>query len=541
MTMRKHHLALLAAASGILMGIAFPPFTFGSVAWFAWIPLFFLAEELRADRSFLRWIYFSMFVFNAITLYWTGGFIHGKDLYMMLAGTMLLVGHPLLFSVPFLGWRFLRRRVGVAGSWAAFPFLWVTLEYLHSINQFSFPWLLFGNTQTNDLTMIQIASATGVYGISFIVAASNVVGYLLLSGILRKERRVLALPSVALAATLVCLWAVPRFVGARILATRTATNSSREVRVGVVQPNIDPFEKWSGHEESQMEGLLRLTGFIADNGVDLVLWPETATPFYLLHPSSSMWLSRVREVVDRRSINLLSGVPDIVYYPSDAEAPRGSKISENGHRYDSYNSSMLLQPRQAEIQKYAKIVLVPFAEHVPYSESLNFLNAAQWNFGLGGWSIGRDTTVFQFQARSGPARCANFICYESVFPGFVAGFVRKGAEFLTVVTNDSWWGNTSGAYQHERFAVLRAVENRRWVVQCANGGISCVIDPEGRVKDSLGMYRAGAFVARVQLNDEITFYTEHGDWFARLCVAIAGGTLALALLGSALGHKRSTQ
>jgi apolipoprotein N-acyltransferase len=324
-----------------------------------------------------------------------------------------------------------------------------------------------------------------------------------------------------------------------MLDGRVSAEASPEIRIGVVQPNIDPFEKWSGHEAAQMEGLLRLTESVADSGLDLVLWPETATPFYLLHPANSAWLEEIRSLVDRRNINLLTGIPDIVYYPSDAAAPAGSKVSENGRRYDSYNSSILLEPHQTgPFQKYAKIVLVPFAEHVPYSEYLNVLHAAQWNFGLGGWSIGRDTTVFSFHTRGGSARCANFICYESVFPGFVAGFVRKGAEFLTVVTNDSWWGNTSGAYQHERAAVMRAVENRRWVVQCANGGISCAVDPEGRVERSMGMYAAGALVAVVHPSDERTFYTEHGDWFAELSLAAAGCLLGFASLRPLIFRRR---
>lgn len=113
----------------------------------------------------------------------------------------------------------------------------------------------------------------------------------------------------------------------------------------------------------------------------------------------------------------------------------------------------------------------------------------------------------------------------------MAGFVRKGAEYLTLITNDSWWGNTSGAYQHKQYAVLRAVENRRWIVQCANGGISCIIDPSGRIVQSTVLYTQGWMAADIQTNDALTFYTSHGDWFAEGCLVLSAFFL-MAALGS---------
>jgi apolipoprotein N-acyltransferase len=230
---------------------------------------------------------------------------------------------------------------------------------------------------------------------------------------------------------------------------------------------------------------------------------------------------------------LFTGVPDIRYYQPGEIIPGSSKVAANGQRYETFNSSMLLQPNVAEIQKYAKILLVPFAERVPFSEELSFLNAMKWNFGLGGWGIGRDTTVFQFHAKNIPeVRFSNMICYESVYPGFVASFVRKGAQFLTVITNDSWWGNTSGARQHEQYAVVRAVENRRWIARCANGGISCFIDPFGHTMQPTEMYTQSTIVENIELRNDLTFYSRHGDWLAESCLV-----LSLFFLTAAFGKK----
>jgi apolipoprotein N-acyltransferase len=190
--------------------------------------------------------------------------------------------------------------------------------------------------------------------------------------------------------------------------------------------------------------------------------------------------------------------------------------------YNSWNSSILLQPNDDTIQKYSKIKLVPFAERVPWSDVLSFMNAMYWNFGLGGWAVGEDTTVFQFKTRNTTSVFfSNLICYESIYPGFTSEFVRKGAQFLTIITNDSWWGNTSGAYQHKQYAIFRAIENRRWIARCANGGISCFIDPFGRVVESSELFTQKILYGNIVPNNVLTFYSQHGDWFAESCLIVS--------------------
>jgi apolipoprotein N-acyltransferase len=301
------------------------------------------------------------------------------------------------------------------------------------------------------------------------------------------------------------------------------------LRVGIVQPNIDPFEKWGANVDPQISILQRLTVDVSRQRTDLVLWPETAIPFYALLPENRRYLEQIRRQVDSLGIHLLTGVPDAVYYRQGGEIPKSSKTSVTGERYDTFNSSLLLQPGSEEIQKYAKMLLVPFAERVPFSEALSFLNAMHWNFGMGGWNSGKQATLFTL--RSG-VKFSNLICYESAYPGFVADFVRQGAQFLTVITNDSWWGNTSGAYQHKQFGVLRAIENRRWIVQCANGGISCFIDPFGHILHPTKMFTQTVLAETIEPGTELTFYSRHGDWLAELC-----GVLSLFCLAAALGRK----
>ncbi|HZY09737.1 MAG TPA: apolipoprotein N-acyltransferase, partial [Bacteroidota bacterium] len=328
---------------------------------------------------------------------------------------------------------------------------------------------------------------------------------------------------------------LPRIYGTSILTKNEKQTSlnGQSIRIGIVQPNIDPFDKWQTSGLQQIELHHQLTNEFVKQNIDLVIWSETAIPFYILDQPYQMYFQKIKLRFDTLGVPLLTGIPDLIYYKEGDVSPKSSKFAPSGLRYDTYNSSMLLIPASNMIQKYAKVILVPFAERVPFSEELSFLNAMQWNFGLGGWGRGKDTTVFTFQtSKSVEVKFSNMICYESIYPGFVAAFVRKGAQFLTVITNDSWWGNTSGPYQHVQHGVLRAVENRRWIAQCANGGISCFIDPYGRIFKSTDMYAQTVISAEIEQKNELTFYTLRGDWFAEIMLMFS-----LFFLTAAFGKK----
>jgi apolipoprotein N-acyltransferase len=522
---------LLALLSGALLGIAFPPLHSGVLAAIALVPFFFCFEGVGDYPKALRLSYVTFFVFNLITLYWTGGFTHARDPYLMAAGGCLILAHPFFFFPPVAAWLFLRKKFGSTLSLSLFPFLWVSFEYLHSLADISFPWLTLGNTQTEDLPAIQIASITGVYGISFWLLWLNVFVYYILSRLRSEGWKPRPRRTLLLLAGLAAAYLLPRVYGTIVLNSGEGF-PGEPFRVGIVQPDIDPFEKWQERPLEQLQLLRRLTDQVAGAKPALILWPETAVPFYVLDPRNGEYFESMKRQVDSLGIPLLAGIPDISYYPEGSQVPGSSKTSLDGRRYDNYNSSMLLQPHDPEIQKYAKMLLVPFAERVPFSEALSFLNAMQWNFGLGGWGIGKDKTVFRVRTGgSGPdsgraVSFSNFICYESIYPGFVASFVRNGAEFLTVITNDSWWGNTSGAYQHVQFAILRAVENRRWIVQCANGGVSCLIDPAGHLLQQTEMFTRETLAGEIIPRRELTFYSRTGDWFAQICLVLSSFYLA---------------
>ncbi len=271
--------------------------------------------------------------------------------------------------------------------------------------------------------------------------------------------------------------------------------------------------------DSQFHTLLTESKKIAADSPDVFIWPETAIPFHFLHPKYISYQQQLFSFIDSVKIPVLTGLPTVQYF-SSTDAPATSEKINDDLYAQSYNSVALIQEHRNVSPIYRKIELVPFGERLPYPETFRFLiEPLKWNVGISSWGKGSDTIVFPFTTSQKIFTTAGaVICYESAYPDFVRAFVQRGAQFLIVVTNDSWWGNTSGAYQHASFASLRAIETRRWVVQCANGGISLIVDPTGVVRFHTKLYTANSFVADIHLQNRTTFYVRYGDIVGKLCV-----------------------
>lgn len=525
---------ILAAISGIMFGFSFPPFEIGILSAFGFIPLFFLLSNVEEYGRSIRYSYLSFFIFNLIAISWVGGFLQAKDPYLMVAGAALLIVHPLVLSIPIVAFTFVRRNLSFKTAIYSYPFLWVSFEYLHSLSEFAFPWLTLGNSLTYDLSLVQFSSLTGVYGLSFWLLWINVIVFVLIVKLMLKEWETKSPKTIACLVLIALLYLIPKISGNVIISNANKETKHTNLKVAVIQPNIDPWEKWNFvTQEEQLDLYLRMSDSVSKE-TDLIIWAETAIPYYLLMPQYRTYFEKVKDRIDTMNVALLTGFPDIYIYKAEEQPPRSAKkMIYSEERYDSYNSSLLFIPKSDRLQKYSKIRLVPFSERVPYADFLNFLNFLEWGVGIGGWGIGKDTTVFELplENRSG-VKFSNMICYESIYPTFVADFVRKGAQFLTIITNDSWWGDTFGAYQHQRYSVLRAIENRRWIARCANGGISCFIDPYGRVYDETKMYTTAIIEHEIQAREELTPYTKYGDLLAKACLFFSG-----FLLMAGLGQK----
>jgi len=523
---------ILAVSTGILFGCSFPPIPLGSLACIALVPLLLLIERLRSLRSQFLYSYFSFFIASCIALYWVGGFTHAKDPFLMMAGGLVLVWEPFFFSVIVLSYLAVRKNFGLGIGLAALPFIWVTFEWLYALGEFAFPWLTLGNTQTYQLGKIQFAEFTGVYGISFWLVVINSLFFFLLMNLLRGDGKKLLKQNLSITAAIVIIYLLPSFYSITLDEKRLISSDVPSIKVGIVQPNIDPWEKWEGSKtlagrEKQVEKFLETARGQKKEGVEMSVWPETAILFNL--PMMREEYEKVAKTLDSLDLSLTSGYIDYKYYDARTAPVASSVVQGTSIRYDSYNSILYLEPRNRHVQSYAKMRLVPFAERIPYAESIPFLiEPLRWGVGISNWGIGKDSTVFEDSIHH--TKFLAMVCYESIFPEFVSSFVKRGAEFLVFITNDSWWGNTSGARQHCQFAVMRAVENRRWVVRCANGGISCFVDPLGRIYDKTQMYTEASIARSIEPRTEQTFYTKHGDWLPRIAGTITGFLMAGSLL-----------
>lgn len=523
----------LSILSGVMLGAAFPPSTLGVLACFGLVPLLIVLADIESTGQALRYTYLAMLVFHVITLNWTGDYVEMRDPYMMIAGAVTMIVHPFFYFLPIGLYLFVRRRLGALPALLGLPFFWVGYEYSHTLSEWSFPWLTLGYTQTYDLARIQIAEYTGVFGLSFWILILNVLAFLVYSAGARGKT--FAAPTRGLLGLFLAIFLAPLIYGIIVLAHARVDGEhpamdKGTVTVGIIQPNLDPWERWSAKGRAILDQCWALTGELCRRKVrpDIVLWPETVVPYFVLLPSNRGLLDEMEEHAREDSVAVLFGLPQMVVYPDSSSAPKSAHTDRmTGQRYDIFNAAAFIQPGVDSIPWYGKMKLVPIAERVPYADLFSSLDFLRWGVGIGGWQIGPGHVIFRDNATG--ARFSTVICYESVYPAFVAESVLRGAEFLTIITVDSWWDHMSGAYQHERFAVFRAVENRRWVARCALGGISCFIDPYGRYYDATHLMTETALSRTIGRSSSLTFYTRNGEILGVASIWMVGLFFASAL------------
>ena len=499
---------LLGLASGIMIGVSYPPIPLPYLVFVAFVPYFFVIQKKDGLGEINRFTYFTMFIFNLITLYWVGGWLPNSDPFLMIAGTTLLFFNPIVFLIPSTLYYLTKKYISEKLALYLFPLFWITFEFAYSLTDFKFPWLTLGNSISYFTNYIQIADILGVYGLSILILYSNIFVYKFKLNYSQGKNYKGSIIGFTVLILLPIIYGNYKSV--------TLIKNNNTVKVGLIQPNIDPNEKWNdGNLNQKIDSYFELSENAIHEGAKIIIWPETALPVYLLAGNYPREAKRIYDFVDSNNVSILTGMPDATFYYDKNEAPEDAKPIRNGEVfYTSYNSILLFNPDSKDVQKYGKIKLVPFGEKVPLVESLPFLGDwIKWNVGISSWNTGRDTTIFKVKVKdeidSKQISVGGLVCIESIYPIFTSVFVKKGAEFLAVVTNDSWYGDTSGPYQHKEMSVIRAVENKRSVVRAANGGISCLITPLGKTIAETKMYAKTYLVVDVPLNKEITFYTRH--------------------------------
>lgn len=494
--------AALAACSGLLLAASFPPLDLSVLSWFALVPLLSALRGVPAQQGFRLGGITGLACF-LLTLHWLAQSLHLHGRMPLVPAsllTLLLCAYcslyPALFGAAAVP---LRRRFPHLFPFAAAA-AWTALELVRTHVLTGFPWALLGYTQYRILPVIQIADIAGVYGISFVIVLVNSS----LETFLRDRRNLIPL------LTAVAFLGI--IVGYGALQLQRKDGAAR-LRVAVVQANIDQQKKWDpAYQDEVLETYERLTRRAAKRSPDLILWPETATPFYFggSGKSDAGLTTALRKFVRTTGIPLVTGSPTYV---------------QRGNEYLLKNTAFLLARDGATDAVYHKMHLVPFGEYIPLKNSLFFF-AGKLVRTIGDFKAGSEYTVMQVRSATGKTGLAAVICYEMIFPGLVRRFVNDGASVVTTITNDAWFGRSGAPYQHFSMAVLRAVENRVPVARAANTGISGFIDGKGRVMESSPLFTEAVLVRGLAPGRRRTFYTRYGDAFAWLCLAASIALIA---------------
>jgi len=508
-------LILLAATTGILLPYCFPRYDLGLLAWVALIPLHIALDGLSRRRQafWLGWLAGIICSTGIMSWVVTAMNTYGKVPLVFSYGIMLLLTAYLglyvgIYSAGVVWFRMLMPRYGLFAA----PCLWVTLELLRTYVLSGLPWSLLGYSQYRQLDVIQIADHLGVYGVSFLIVLSNVALaelYLWLMPLFRGFRPArLPWELVTTAAMLVSLsWAY----STSLIASETMEHSKATLQVGVVQPNIDQAVKWDqAFREETLRRYDRLTESFG-YGVDLVVWPEAATPF--IYEREPVYQLQLVAMANRASAPLLFGSPAVRF--------------DQERKPFLLNSAYLLSPDGELLGRYDKRHLVPFGEYIPLKSSLLFFLEKMVE-GIGDFQAGPGPTILSFQLKESdgvaPARRVKFgvvICYEVIFPDLVRRIAGSGAEFLVTITNDAWFGDSSAPAQHFSMVVFRSVENHLAFARAANTGISGFIDPFGRIIVASPTFTQTALQAEIPVRQTKTFYSRHGDVFAYGCMLIS--------------------
>ncbi len=475
---------------GALAALAFFPLNTG---WLAWITLarpLLLLGPLGARGAFASGYLYSL-VFNALALYWIG-YVTPPG---YLAAIVILSLYPAIIFAIFSA--IYKRHTQMAII--IFPLLWVGLEFFRGLSEFSFPWTDLSYSQAYYLYFIQIASITGAAGVSFIVVLANSCLALALRPGLLGERRMTysAVMFVVIGSSFGYGWVETPFL-----------SSPPEIRLGLLQGNFPLETKWSPEKKDYVfdvyDSLAQLAG---ENGSRLIIWPETAAPTYLLLDKEYV----LKHTTGARQ----SGAPNLI-------GTLHADQSDGQRRH--FNAAIQLEADGSMSAPYLKRRLVPFAEQVPYQNKLPFLKRSflekyltfiktydvQW------WSDfypGDSTVLLQFD----DIQYAPFICFEVAYPEYIRQTLRSGAQFILTITNDTWFKKSPGPYQHERIAIMRAVENRIWLARSANSGFTFIADTYGRKQERMEWYTRGYLVGEINRHYHPSTFYRQGPVLARFC------------------------
>lgn len=503
---------LAALISGLLLTAAFPKLSQSYLLWVALVPLLWALHGQTGRTAFLLGLINGLSHYLSL-LYWIVYVTHtyGNMPVALGFGVLLLLATYLSLYRGFwawgLGWG---QQCGFNPLWWA-PAWWVVLEYGQTHLFTGFPWELLGYGLYRSPLLVQIADLTGVYGLSFLIVLVNQAIFLLLLGFSETTGRQRRWP--ALIVTVVIMVGSLTYGYHRLQTIQRHMHRAEHLRVAVVQGNIEQGQKWNPRfQKTTLDIYATLTRQVNDDHPRLIIWPETAAPFFFLRDQELS--RRVAEIARQAQSYLLFGAPAFEF------GPQGEQ--------HFYNRAYLLTPAGRVAGAYDKAHLVPYGEYVPLRRFFPFIGKMVPM--VGDFAEGPPGKVLPLPEGD----VGTLICFESIFPDLSRAMVQNGAKLLVNITNDAWFGTTSAPYQHLSMAVVRAVENRVSLARAANTGFSAFVTPDGRIIWRSNLFVPAARVTSLPLGPGGSFYSRFGDVFVWLCLGLIG----LGLLSGVWEGKR---
>jgi apolipoprotein N-acyltransferase len=520
---KTFHLYLLALLSGLLLTFAWFPHGWIPLLFIAFVPLLLVEKSIYADPGKYRSItlfvgsYLAFFTWNILTTWWVKNASYG-------GAALAILANSLLMTLVFIAYHRVKKRVGEKWEYLILCSFWITWEFLHLDWDLTWPWLTLGNAFANTPSLIQWYEYTGVFGGGLWVL---IINCMLVSCFVKAPRFYRFQINKKKTVAFITLLFIPVLISV-LIAKNLKTDSAKKekmVEVVVVQPNIDPYnEKFSGSVEEQVQRMLTLAAEKTDSATGYLIFPETALP-------SGIWEHELREDESILQLNaFLRKYPDLkiiigastdkLYGKNEELSATARKFTNEDGYYDSYNTALQLD-KSGRIQVYHKSKLVPGVEKLPFPVIFKFLGDLAIDLGGTTGSLGIQEERSVFISPDKKWNAAPVICYESIYGEYVSGYVRNGANFIAIITNDGWWGDTPGYRQHLKYAVLRAIETRRWIARSANTGISCFISPSGEIQQATHWWVPAVIKAQMEMKNERTFYTRFGDYIARIAMYLS--------------------
>ena len=530
--MKKPTRFILVILSSILLSLPWFQQFSGIIIIIAFIPLLFLEDYIYKTRTvnkpivLIAYSSLAFCIWNILTTYW----IYNAAFIAVLAAVIV---NTILFTTIFWLFHFTRRKLGSKLGYFAFVIYWIGFEHFYLNAEISWPWLNLGNALAKDIKLIQWYEYTGTLGGTLWILLLNLFLYKIFKSSIHTKNIKNQIPQLIL---YLLLLIIPITISLSIFSNYK--EKGKDYNIAVLQPNIDPYnDKFGGLSQAeQFNIIMNLADSIIDDTTDYVIGPETALSSIWIHELNKDYnIHSIKRFVRKNpEVNFIIGMDCYKRFkPSESLSPTARYWKEANIYYDAFNSALQIDAN-FNMSIYHKSKLVVGVEKIPYPGLMKFLEKIILN--LGGTTGSRGTQDFRgtFKHAIDETRIAPVICYESVYGEFVTDYVKNGANLIFVITNDGWWGNTSGYKQHLTYSQLRAIETRRSIARSANTGISAFINQKGEILNKTNWWVADAIKNTVKANTKLTFYVRYGDYIGRLAKFLTIITLLYTIVQSLL-------